>query len=173
MGQRTAIILQHVRIENGNRDINTSVFYCQWGTGRIMPTQLLSICNGTILVSAYSEDFAKEVKPSNCIDITEEYTEDLNGLDFDKPEEVGRIIEGGNKWNNNGGIFIRITREGCFTTAKIEYAYMLGYEENGDYKRFCTDAEWMAKAGPEDRDSEFMDYYKRALKYFNAEEKCK
>ena len=98
MGQRTAIVLQHVNkypVKWGRKEERTTrVFYHQWGIGRILPSQLLSILNGTLSTSPTEQRFAKFSKPTGCIDITDDYTNQkmLNMVDFDKPKVVGKII---------------------------------------------------------------------------------
>ena len=178
MGQRTAIILQHVnkyaaKYDKKNEN-NTRVFYHQWGIGRILPSQLLAILNGTISAGSYRTNFAECMKPQGCIDITEDYDESdrrkMAAITFDTPKKAGEIIKGAD--NNNGGIFIRITTNEDGDTEAIEYAYMLGYEEGGKYTKFCTAEEWMNKTGFEYIDNGFKAYYYQVLTYFKAEERA-
>lgn len=167
MGQRTAIVLQHVN--KWNETINTRVFYHQLGIGRILPAQFMSILHGTLSADAFGEHFVKNLLPQGCDDITSEYEQkDLNSASFESPEIVGKIIEDAN--NNNGGIFIRTTfgKECCIES--IEYAYMLGYEEGGDYKSFCTQEEWMEKNCSTCIDDEFKEMYYKTLAYYGAQE---
>lgn len=177
MGQRTAIILQ-VRNKNiakydRNKEFSTRVFYCGWGIGRIMPSQLISILNGLLTVTIYSQDSAKWLKPQGCEDITDDYSEQmgvLNSINFDRPALVGEILQLAD--NNDGGLFVRITLDGELgRVSEIEYAYMLGFEEDGDYKRFCSSEEWFAKAGLGCIDDGFMEIYEKTLRYHNAVER--
>lgn len=179
MGQRTAIILQHVNKYaakfDRNKKVSTRVFYNSWGIGRVLPSQLLVILNGTLSAGSYCEGFAKTMKPCGCRDITEDYEKEdrlkMNGLDFSNPEGVGDIINKAD--NNNGGIFIRITTGETGDTESIEYAYMLGHEnEGGKYKSFVTFEEWAKKNyGDEYIDEDFLNIYKSTIKYFGAVEK--
>ena len=170
MGQRTNIILQHINKEE--KKTTTRVFYCQWGIGRILPSQLVSILNATLTCSSYWSDFAAQLKPQGTLDVTDEwYTEKaekalLESLDFSKPEDVGRVMKDG---NNNGGIFVRIQTGKFGKETEIEYAYMLGCEEDGNYKSFCTAEKWMSHH-PRYIDDGFKDYYKRTLDYYGAKE---
>ena len=94
----------------------------------------------------------------------------LSRLDFTKPELVGHIIKGAD--NNNGGIFLRIVTQNDpgHPFASIEYAYMLGDEEGGDYKRFCSEDEWFQRAGKHYIDDNFKTLYHKTLAYFDAKE---
>ena len=176
MGQRTAIVLQHVNqypVKWGRKEEKTTrVFYHQWGIGRVLPSQLLSILNGTLSTSPTADYFSKYSCPTGCLDITTEYgrRKILDKVDFDSPEVVGEIIS--NADNNNGGIFIRVTETEERETI-IEYAYMLGGEtEGGNYKEFCTFEEWCNENyGKEYIDKKFLKIYKDTLKYFGAIEK--
>lgn len=168
MGQRTTIIVQHVDDENGEK--TTSVFYNQWGIGRIMPSNFMSILNATIGCMFYRK--GKELIPQGCTDITEEYDNKIrntiNSLDFSRPGKVGLIVELAG--NNNGAIFVRITAKGSHVKS-IEYAYMLGREEGGDYKKFCTEKEWMNKF-KNYIDDDFLKLYDDTTRYFGAKEVC-
>lgn len=176
MGQRTAIILQHVNnyeAKYGKRSAKeTRVFYHQWGIGRILPSQLISILNGTLSTSSYSSSFAMCIKPQGCLDITKEY-DDLKGVldsvSFDKPELVGEILK--NASNNNGGLFVRVTTNEEGELESIEYAYMLGHEEDGDYKHFCTEDEWMKKNGEKYITEDFKTIYDKTIAYFGAKQR--
>ncbi len=174
MGQRTAIILQHEnKYEYAKQRVTTRVFYHQWGIGRIMPSQFISILNGTLSTDACWDNFAERLKPQGCQDITDEYREAmgvLNSLNFNDPINVGQVLQAAN--NNNGGIFIRLTTDEYGGVEAVEYAYMLGDEEGGDYRHFCTAAEWMQKAGGHYIDNSFMAYYLQVLAYFEAVERC-
>lgn len=169
MGQRTTIIVQHVDDENGEK--TTSVFYNKWGIGRIMPSNFMSILNATIGCQLLNQK-GKELIPQGCIDITEEYDEKerkiFDSLDFSKPKKVGEIVK--RAANNNGAIFVRITAKGS-NIKSIEYAYMLGEEEHGDYKKFCTEKEWMDKFSKY-IDDDFRKLYDDTLRYFGAKEVC-
>ena len=176
MGQRTAIVLQHINkypVKWGRKEEKTTrVFYHQWGIGRVLPSQLLSILNGTLSTSPTADYFIKFIMPTGCMDITENYARQkaLDKVDFDKPKVVGKIIAEAS--NNNGGIFVRITGTEDYKTI-IEYAYMLGGEnEGGNYKEFCTFEEWCNENyGKEYIDKKFLKIYKDTLKYFGAIEK--
>ena len=171
MGQRTTIILQHVR----DCDKETRVFYNRWGIGRIMPANFLNILNSVLSVgSSYYDDYLERLKPNGTSDITNEYEgdrlENLENVDFDAPEIVGNVMRHAD--NNNGGIFIRLTSED-YAVKKIEFAFMLGCEEDGDYKRFCTPDEWMKKAGFNYCDEDFKAIFYNTLKYFEAIDRSK
>ena len=169
MGQRTCLIVQKHDKESDKRQ--TRVFYCGWGIGRILPSQLIAILNGTLSTRPYSEDFIKSLKPQGTQDIAEHYTEEqLSDADFDKPILVGNIIEDAD--NNNGGLFVKITATGKMgeDIELIEYAYMLGHEEGGDYKQFCTAEDWFEKVGGEYIDDDFRAIYDATLRYFEAKE---
>lgn len=174
MGQRTAIILQHVNKYAAKyyktQETNTRVFYHRWGIGRVLPSQLISILNGTLSKSSLYDDFSNCIKPQGCSDITE-YVEkiDLNALNFDTPQLVGDVLRECD--NNNGGIFIRVTTDENGNLELIEYAYMLGYEEGGDYKAFCTSSEWMDKTGYGRIDKGFRKIYDATIQYFKAVER--
>lgn len=172
MGQRTAIIIQHVNKEAETTE--TRVFYNQWGIGRIMPSNLMAILNATIGCQCHNrENWLGELLPQGCIDITEEYDnedrENFDSLDFSNPENVGEIVKSAS--NNNGAIFVRITTETQIKkyAKEIEYAYMLGREEGGDYKKFCTEKEWMSHFNRY-IDKDFIKLYKETIKYFGAKE---
>lgn len=174
MGQRTAIIVQHVDDEIGKK--TTRVFFNQWGIGRIMPSNFMGILNATISCTFFRNDnYVNELIPNGCHDITDDYAEDersmLDSLDFSNPENVGKIVK--SACNNNGGIFVRITTETQLKdyAKKIEYAYMLGREEGGDYKKFCTEKEWMNKF-KNYIDDDFMKLYDDTIRYFGAKEVC-
>ena len=178
MGQRTTIILQYVNKYEGKFDrtkkYNTRVFYHQWGIGRVLPSQLMAILNDTLLVSKYREDFAEQLKPAGCIDLTDEFSEVKGMLDsvtFDRPELAGDILK--ECGNNNGGIFVRITVDEHGDTEAIEYAYMLGDEEGGDYRAFCTADEWIKKTGYKYVDKKWRKVYDATVNYFGAVERCK
>lgn len=168
MGQRTTIIVQHVDDENGEK--TTSVFYNQWGIGRIMPSNFMSILNATIGCMFYRN--GKELIPQGCVNITEEYDNEerktFDSLDFSRPENVGQIVKLAG--NNNGAIFVRITAK-CINVKSIEYAYMLGREEGGNYKKFCTEKEWMNKFSSF-IDDDFRKLYDDTIRYFGAKEVC-
>lgn len=177
MGQRTAIVLQHINkypVKWGRQEERTTrVFYHQWGIGRVLPSQLLSILNGTLSTSPASSLFAKQTVPTGCRDITSEYSQQkiLDKVDFDKPQIVGKIIC--NADNNNGGIFVRVTETENDETI-IEYAYMNGGDHGGKYDKFCTFEEWCAdNYGNEYIDKAFLKIYNNTLKYFNAKEVIK
>ena len=167
MGQRTAIILQHRNIED--KTTNTKAFYCQWGIGRIMPSQLISILNGTLSVRCSRPDFIEALRPQGTRLCEQPINKgDLwNNLDFEEPQEIGNVIQSLD--NNNGGIFLRITTD-KYDIQKIEYAYMLGYAEGGKYKKFCTEEAWLEKAGEHYIDADFKAYYNAIIKYFGAKE---
>lgn len=178
MGQRTAIILQHVNkyaAKWGNsKEVNTRVFYHQWGIGRVLPSQLLAILNGSLSASDTREDFAREIKPQGCIDITNDFTEEernkMDSITFDTPEAAGDIIR---QWDNNGGLFVRIITSESGETLPVEYAYMLGAEEGGNYRRFCTGSEWMDKAGGRFADKDWRKIYDAVVNYHGAIERAR
>lgn len=170
MGQRTAIVVQRYDKESNKKE--TRVFYCQWGIGRIMPAQLLSIINATILVSSYSSNFVDLIKPQGTVDVTDDYNEEELDVSFSDASKIGVILKGAS--NNNGGIFVRITTSGKYKEIeKIEYAYMLGHEEGGRYDKFCKEETWMKKAGYGYIDEEFLKMYNATIKYYGATETLK
>ena len=174
MGQRTAIILQHVNKYAAKyyktQETNTRVFYHGWGIGRVLPSQLISILNGTLSESTRNHDFADSIKPQGCQDVTASLDKfNLNALSFDTPKAIGEVLcECG---NNNGGIFVRITNDENGQSKAIEFAYMLGYEEGGDYMSFCSSGEWMEKTGCGCIDDEFRKIYDSTIQYFKAVER--
>lgn len=173
MGQRVAIVLQHINkypTKFGNPEqTETRVFYNSWGIGRILPSLFLSILNGMFAVTPRERKFAELIKPQGCADITGEFDPSIFELvGFDDPEAVGHIIE--ESCNNNGGLFVRITEsKDCETT--IEFAYMLGSDNDGNYDKFCTFNEWKEKNGKDYIDHGFIEYYYHAITYFGAIEK--
>lgn len=172
MGQRTTIILQHVIKSNGLEQdvVNTRVFYEQWGIGRITPAQMMEILLGIIIERPHIKDFTERVRPQGMIDNTADYDKErLDELDFDRPEEVGRIMM--EEFNNNGGVFVRITVD-CGEVASIEYAYMKGGEDGGDYLRWCKEEEWFDTFGKY-VDYRFYRMYRQVMGYFGAQEHCK
>lgn len=168
MGQRTAIILQVCRKEENKTE--TAVFYEQWGIGRIMPMELMSILNATITTSYYTRNYARALRPNGTIDITDDLGE-LPQMDFAHPENIGKVLRDCD--NNNGGVFVRITTDGACGIGEVEFAYMLGYEEGGQYDKFCTFEEWAQKAGGRCINEEFRNYYNTCLSYFGAVEMAK
>lgn len=179
MGQRTAIIVQHVnnwRYADKNEQKQTRVFYHGWGIGRILPSHLVAVVNGIRSVSMTQSDAVKQLKPAGTHDITDESYDPVeqalfDELDFDHPEYVGDILKGAD--NNNGGVFVRITTNEQGDTNKIEFAFMLGDEEGGGYKTFCTMWEWMDKVDPDKRccDQSFRDMIYNFLTYHKCEER--
>lgn len=150
MGQRTNIILQ-VRFNEKKRNttINeTRVFHCQWGIGRILPKNVMSILHNVQSADLWVEGAAKRLCPSGLLDATDEWElkhDDLNALGFDNPKAVGEVMQIA---NNNGGIFLRISQElddKCRRHSAVEYAFMLGYEEGGKYTKFCTKEQFLKK----------------------------
>ncbi len=180
MGQRTAIILQHVnnwRFADKNEQKQTRVFYHQWGIGRILPSHLMAIVNGLLSVSYTDSDTVKKLQPQGTLDITDDCYDPVeqalfDELDFDHPEYVGEIIQQAD--NNNGGAFVRITTDKDGNNL-IEFAFMLGSEEGGDYKHFCTLWEWMDKVDPNKRccDQVFRDLLFNTLTYHKAFDRSK
>lgn len=173
MGQRTAIVLRHennyLRKFTNVKTSTTRVFYHQWGIGRILPSQLMAILNGTLSDDPKETYFPLRICPPGCIDVTHDYERGeniLDEVDFDKPEIVGEIIQEAD--NNNGGIFIKITitEEG---EKIIEYAYMLG-SLHGNYDKFCTFEEWMKYEGKGYIDKKFLTLYNKTINYFKAKE---
>lgn len=181
MGQRTAIIVQNVNNFNHpyaeiKERLQTRVFYHGWGIGRILPSHLVAVVNAIRSVGLPQQyDAVKQLKPQGTTDITDNYDPVeqalLDELDFDHPEYVGDILKGAD--NNNGGAFVRITTNEQGDTDKIEFAFMLGYEEGGDYKTFCTMWEWMDKVDPDKRccDQSFRDMIYNFLTYHKCEER--
>lgn len=171
MGQRTAIIVQHYDKEANKK--NTRVFYHQWGIGRILPSQLISVLNATLSTSASNEDFLERLQPQGTRDMTA-YVRDLFDhceLNFDTPDRIGEVLQSVD--NNNGGIFVRITTNKTRGIDDIEYAYMLGYDDGGNYRNFCTEEEWFEKDGYGYIFQPFKDYYYAAIHYFGAEQRNK
>ena len=169
MGQRTCIIVQKHEKTNTGTNIETRVFYELWGTGRIMPSGLMGILLGTLGRYVAKSGFLQELRPCDTDDITDCYEMDeLNALDFNAPEVIGEVIRNDGD-NNNGGIFIRFTI-GDYEMKSIEYAYMLGREEKGDYKSFCSEKEWMDKAGGPVVDHDFKTLYRQTISYCGAKE---
>ena len=141
MGQRTAIILQHVnyfKYANNDERKQTRVFYHGWGIGRILPSQLMAIANGMLSISTSNSDAIDELKPQGTQDITNNYDPVeqalFDELDFNHPEYVGDILKRAD--NNNGGIFVRITTD-VEGKDLLEYAFMLGYEEEATTSTFA------------------------------------
>ena len=167
MGQRTVIIVQHHDKRENKKQ--TSVFYHQWGVGRILPSQLVSVLNGTLSASEWRPDYVKTLKPQGTLDITEEYKPtELEALDFGNAKAVGDIMKAAD--NNNGGLFVRVTTSMDEDT-KIEYAYMLGSENGSTYKRFCTAEKWFEKNGGPYVDDNFKAYYNQVVNYFEAKDR--
>lgn len=171
MGQRTTIILQHIIRKEGELSsdaVDTRVFYEQWGIGRITPTELMTIVQSTITGRPGRYGYAELSKPVGMYDNTPDYdTTRLNSLDFTRPEDVGRVmLEEG---NNNGGVFVRIVNDRYGHVESIEYAYMKGSEEGGDYTQWCTEDEWM-KAFDRYCDFNFYKMYRQVMGYFGAKE---
>ena len=183
MGQRTAIIVQHVNNHNHpfaeiEERLQTRVFYHGWGIGRILPSHLVAVVNAIRSVGLPQQhDGVKQLKPQGTIDITDNYDPVtqalLDELDFDHPEYVGDILKGAD--NNNGGAFVRITTNEQGDTNKIEFAFMLGEEEEGDYKHFCTLWEWMDKVDPKKRhcDQDFRNMLYEFLLYHKCKDRSK
>lgn len=170
MGQRTVIIVQHDDKKENKRQ--TRAFYHQWGIGRILPSQLVSVLNGTLSTSEWRPDYLQKLQPQGTMDITENYeTEELNALDFDNPQAVGEAIKAAD--NNNGGLFVRITTSGQIGHAfdSIEYAYMCGGDTGDKYKGFCSTEEWFKKNGYEYIDDDFKAYYNQVVAYFEAKDR--
>lgn len=169
MGQRTCIIVQKHERTNKGTNIETRVFYELWGIGRIMPSELMGILLGTIGRNVAKSGFLQELRPCDTDDITDCYEiDELNALDFNAPEVIGEVIRNDGD-NNNGGIFIRFTIRD-YEMKSIEYAYMLGREEKGDYKSFCSEKEWMDKAGGPVVDHNFKTLYRQTISYCGAKE---
>lgn len=166
MGQRTCIIVQkHETTEQGTK-ITTKAFHEQWGLGRITPREMMTIILSTAGHSAANDDFLDVTMPGTATDGTGFFEKErLNSLDFSNPAAIGEIMQ--ELGNNNGGIFVRFTTD-RFDVERIEYAYMLGYEEDGDYKSFCSEDEWMGKFRYVDE--RFKELYRHTLDYFGAKE---
>lgn len=170
MGQRTAIIVQHVNNWCKKNEKETRVFYHGWGIGRVLPSQLLVILNGLMSVSMWHTGQVELLKPIGTTDVTDGYDPVeqalFDELDFDHPDYVGEILQKSD--NNNGGLFVRITTNEQGDTEKVEFAAMLGYEEDGDYKTFCSLWDWMKAVDPNERccDEKFREYVINTLTYF-------
>lgn len=166
MGQRTCIIVQKYEITEDGTKITTKVFHEMWGVGRITPRELMTILLSTAGHSAVNSDFLEATQPGTMADCTDKFSDSrLNALDFTDPVAIGEIMREAD--NNNGGIFVRFTTD-RFDVKGIEYAYMLGYEEDGDYKSFCSEDEWMGKFHY--IDERFKELYHNTLDYFGAKE---
>lgn len=167
---RRASELRFMHHNEQTNTTNTRVFYCQWGIGRIMPSQFASLLNGTLSTSPYNDDYLERLKPQGVCDITQKFSEvigALNSLTFENAESFGQVLKYVD--NNNGGIFVQITTDN-YKVKGITYAYMLEYEEGGDYREFCKEATWFRKAGGRFIDKGFKAYYKAITKYFCARE---
>lgn len=174
MGQRTKIILQ-VRFneKNLNRTINeTRVFYCQWGIGRILPKNVMSILHNVQSADLWVKGAAKRLCPSGLWDATDEWElkqDDLNALGFDNPKAVGEVMRIS---KNNGGIFLCISQElddKYRSHTAVEYAFMLGREEGGKYTEFCTKEQFLKKQG-QYIDDDFLKMLNITLDYYEAKD---
>ena len=169
MGQRTAIVLKY---KSKNGENHTRVFYHQWGIGRITPCHIMSIMYATMSANSYSKDFPSCLKPAGMYDNTEcfegEEKELLEKASFETPEIVGNIIK--NIDNNNGGAYLEITEGSEIGELHFRYAFMLGYEEGGDYKSFVTAKEWMKKTGETFVDEDFLKLFDDTMNYFDAKD---
>ena len=169
MGQRTTIVLQHYN-KSAKKDedkFQTCVFYHHWGIGRVLPSLLISVINGILSVSPHTANFPNCLKPQGCSDISDNF--EIDGkLSFDNPEQIGDIIKEAD--NDNGGIFVRVTSNlGMFES--VEYAYMLGSEDGGDYKSFCTQEEWFDNSGIGFVAGDFRAVYYVTISYYKAKER--
>lgn len=169
MGQRTQIIIQ---TESNAGARNTSVYHFQWGFGRVMFLQLFGI-----LLQDYFKDtftpgyaFGADIQMiGKGRDLSDEFTpeerESLNKLEFDNPRAVGDVLRSCD--NNNGGLFVRIKEDKtAYHAAAISFAFMPGYEEGGNYDRFCTAKEY-ANFTPSYSDPDFYNLFDSFCKYFN------
>lgn len=168
MGQRTAIIVQLVSEQQKRHE--TRVYHDSWGYGRITPANAMGVMLGTIGLSISCSDFLDCLVPMGVTDVTGQFAEQmgvLNSISFERPELAGEIMQAAG--NNNGGVLIRIT-EVEHWRKKIEYAFMLGYEEGGDYKRWCSFGEW-CKAFPENCEPSFRAVFRKVAGYLGAEDR--
>lgn len=171
MGQQVIIVLQRVdhsahKLVLHGKEKETRIFYNGWGFGRILPAMLLQILHAT-MCGATEKSWTADAMPTGCMDLTEDYAAQmaaLDMLDFDKPKAFGEILK--NEGNNNGGIFVRVTL-GKDYERKIEYAYMLGEEEGGDYTVFCPESVWLGNF-PDYIDEAFRAVYEGTVKYYGA-----
>lgn len=175
MGQRTNIILQvRYRDQKWNESFTeTRIFHCQWGIGRILPKNVMSILHNMQSADIYRKGAAARLCPSGLWDATDEWEmkqDDLNALSFDNPKAVGAVMYTA---NNNGGIFLRLTetvdKEKIERTTTVEYAFMLGYEEGGDYKKFVTKEKFLEKQGRY-IDDDFLKMLNMTFDYYEAKD---
>ncbi|MBR1447584.1 MAG: hypothetical protein IJ588_02410 [Prevotella sp.] len=175
MGQRTNIILQvKYRDEKWNETIEeTRIFHCQWGIGRILPKNVMSILHNMQSSDLYRKGAAARLCPGGLWDATDEWEmkqDELNALSFDDPSKVGEVMHAA---NNNGGIFLRLT-ETCNSkklerTTTVEYAFMLGYEEGGNYKKFVSKDKFLEKQSRY-IDEDFRKMLDMTLDYYEAQD---
>jgi len=168
MGQRTTIIVQ-LKSEHQKR-VETRVYHDQWGYGRIAPAKAMGVMLGTVGLSIGCSDFMDCVVPMGVSDVTKEFAEQmgvLNSIGFDRPELAGEIMQAAG--NNNGGVLIRIS-EVEHWQKHIEYAFMLGHEEGGDYRRWCSFEQW-CMAFPECCEASFRPVWYAVTGYLGAEDK--
>ena len=178
MGQRTAIVLK-VDYKNeyttGEKQTSTAVFYHQWGIGRILLSQVAMILNGIVSTHMDWKDAAHRLKPAGTDDVFDEESEKekkmLSAVSFDDPESVGKVLRYND--NNNGGCFIHI--EYIYTKKHeeqidVKYAFMLGREEDGDYKSFCSKQTFVEKVGMGYVDEKFLKILDSTLEYWEAKD---
>ena len=175
MGQRTNIILQvRYRDERWKEGfVETRIFHCQWGIGRILPKNVMSILHNMQSADLYRKGAAARLCPGGLWDATDEWEmkqDELNALTFEEPAKVGKVMEAA---NNNGGIFLRLTetedKERLEHTTTVEYAFMLGYEEDGDYKSFVSKDEFLEHQASY-IDADFRQMLDMTLDYYEAKD---
>lgn len=172
MGQRTATILKIDYECQNEKKSSTAVFYHSWGIGRVLFAQLQTMLLGMIGAEPDLESSrtANDYKPVGTSDITKDYNPtELDGLDFAHPEKIGEVIQ--NADNNNGGLFLHvryIVDENYNETFVPTFAFMLGDEDGGDYKHFCTLEEFAEKVGERYVNEDFLRSVYATLDYFGA-----
>ena len=178
MGQRTAIVLICER-EDWRHDhsfYTTRVFYNQWGIGRVTPASMMQILNGLVCSLPRSSKDVEDLCPTGSIDDTNlgcYWQNSIFGhVGFDSPEDFGTILRDYEN-NNNGGVLIHVKEkydEKLNTDVSIRYAFMLGYEEDGDYKSFCSKDTYLEKVGGRFVDEKFRNMFDATLAYWGAED---
>lgn len=184
MGQRTQIILQRV---NKQGEKSTQVYFMQWGIGRMMFLHLISLAQADFFRKSWGEsaDFFKamqlnHLEDTELLDLNEHYggedltkiRELLDNCDFDNPKEGAGVVFGKEFANNNGGVFVRATEyenEIKMSKTRLEYAFMLGYEEGGEYDRWCSADEYAASN--RHCDEQFMAGFHGLMNHFGAIDK--
>ena len=179
MGQRTAIVLIYERdvCSLGLSFCTTRVFYNQWGIGRVMPASVMQILNGLACDLPGTARRVEGLCPTWSIDDTDNkcYSQNpiiLERVGFDSPESFGTILRDFES-NNNGGVLIHVKvkyDENFKVDVSIRYAFMLGYEEGGDYKSFCSKETYLEEVGGRFVDEKFRKMFDATLAYWDAED---